>query len=100
MAYFLLKLQSPRPTFPFDASEAEMAQMKEHAGFWQEQADAGTAIVVGPVFDPAGAWGMALVEVDDEPAAHALLQDDPIITANMGFAYEVLPVPSLILRRG
>jgi uncharacterized protein YciI len=100
MAYFLLRLRSPRPTFPFDASEEEMTRMKEHAAFWQGQADAGTAIVVGPVFDPAGTWGMALVEVEDEPAAHALLHVDPIITTDMGFSYDVLPVPSLILRRG
>ncbi|MFC7396163.1 YciI family protein [Chelatococcus sp. GCM10030263] len=100
MAYFLLRLRSPRPTFPFDASEAEMARMKEHAAFWQGQADAGAAIVVRPVFDPAGTWGMEVEEVEDEPAAQALLRADPAIAADLGFSYDVLPVPSLILRRG
>jgi uncharacterized protein YciI len=100
MAYFLLRLKAPRPSFPFDATEEETARMQEHFAFWQEKADAGTAIVVGPVFDPAGVWGMGLVEVGDESAARALYESDPIIRAGLGFSYDVLPVPQLILRRG
>ncbi|BAF90010.1 conserved hypothetical protein [Azorhizobium caulinodans ORS 571] len=89
-----------RPTFPFDATEAEMAAMGQHMAYWQQQAEAGPAIAVGPVFDPAGAWGLALVEADDEAQARRLSEDDPITGMNLGFSYEVLPVPSLILRRG
>jgi len=100
MAYFLLRLKGPRPSFPFDATEEEKARMQEHSAFWQEKADAGIAIVVGPVFDPDGAWGMGLVEVGDESAARALYEADPIIRAGLGFSYDVLPVPQLILRRG
>ena len=73
--------------------------MTAHMAFWQASAEAGAAIAVGPVFDPAGAWGMALVEVVDEDEATVLSQKDPVITADLGFTYEVLAVPSLILRR-
>lgn len=100
MSHYLLRLRHARPTFPFDATDAEKAGMAAHAAFWQQQVDEGPAIAVGPVFDPAGAWGMALVAASDEAEAHRLSQSDPIVGMDLGFAYEVLPVPSLILRRG
>ncbi len=100
MAYFVLRLNPPRPTFPFDASERELSLMGEHAEYWQGKTEVGTAIAVGPVFDPSGSWGLALVEVDDAEAAEALTYQDPIIRAEAGFTYEVLPVPSLLLRGG
>ena len=54
MAYFLLRLEPPRPSFPFDATEAEKALFSAHSGYWMEQAEAGAAIAVGPVFEPGG----------------------------------------------
>jgi uncharacterized protein YciI len=98
MPYFLLRLSPPRPTFPFDATDAEKALFDRHAAYWLDQAEAGAAVAVGPVFDPAGAWGLALVEAPDEAAAIALGNRDPVIAADAGFAYALAPVPSLILR--
>ncbi|MEP9348924.1 YciI family protein [Xanthobacter sp. KR7-225] len=100
MDHFLLRLRPPRASFPQDASGAEMEAMGAHGAYWQGLAEDGPALAVGPVADPAGIWGMALVEVDDAGHAKALADADPIITAGLGFAYEVMPVPSLILRRG
>jgi uncharacterized protein YciI len=99
MAYFLLRLTPPRPSFPFDATAAEKALFSDHAAYWLERAEAGQAIAVGPVFDPAGTWGLALVEAEDAERAQALGATDPVVTADAGFAYTVSPVPSLILRR-
>lgn len=98
MAHFLLRLSPPRASFPQDASAAEMTAMGAHSAYWQDQADRGAALAVGPVADPGGIWGMALVDVEDEARAQGLADGDPIITADLGFTYEVLPVPSLILR--
>ena len=53
---------------------------------------------VGPVFDPASAWGMAVVDVADAGAASALTAEDPIVRAGAGFRYEIYPVPQAILR--
>lgn len=98
MAYFALKLVSPRPSFPMDATEPEQKAMQAHFAYWQRLADEGRAIAVGPVFDPAGPFGLALIEVDDQAQAEALSQADPVITAGLGFHYQVFPIPSLILR--
>ncbi|MEP9355101.1 YciI family protein [Xanthobacter sp. KR7-65] len=99
MPHFLLRLSPPRPSFPSDASAAEMDAMGAHFAFWQGQAEAGTALAVGPVADPAGIWGMAVVEVADEAAATGLCVQDPVILADLGFAYEIMPILSLIERR-
>ena len=99
MAYFHLKLLPPRSTFPHDATPAEMAAMQEHAVYWQGNADQGKALAVGPVFAEGGAWGMALVEAGDASEAQAIADADPVITAGLGFRFEIAPIPSLILRR-
>ena len=98
MGYFLLKLASPRPTFPFDITEAEGAAMAEHAVYWRKLADEGHAVAVGPVFDSKGAWGLAIVETENEAEAEAFGAADPVIRASLGFRYEASPMPSLILR--
>ena len=98
MGYFHLKLVSPRPTFPFDITEAEGAAMAEHAVYWQKLAADGHAIAVGPVFDPKGPFGLAIVETENEAEAEALGAADPVVKAGFGFRYQVTPMPSLILR--
>ncbi len=100
MPVHLCKLLPPRPTFPGDMTPEEGRLMQEHGAYWQGQADKGVAVVVGPVFDPAGVWGMAVVDVADADAASALTAQDPIIRAGAGFRYEIHPVPQAILRNG
>ena len=54
---------------------------------------------MGPVLDPAGPFGLAVVEVEDEAGARALGLADPVVAADVGFSCEVMPTPLLILRR-
>jgi uncharacterized protein YciI len=98
MAYFFMRLVPPRPTFPHDGTGEEMAAMKRHAEYWHQNAEGGSAVVVGPVFEGEGAWGMAVVSVEDQEAARALADADPIIRSGLGFRFEILPMPSIILR--
>ncbi|MGO4564559.1 YciI family protein [Rhizobium sp. 2YAF20] len=99
MAYFHLKLTPPRQSFPHDATAEEMAAMQRHAAYWRQNAETGMAIAVGPVFEQQGAWGMAIIEVADVEAARAAGNADPVVLADLGFRYEVSPIPSLILRQ-
>ena len=55
------------------------------------------AIIFGPVLDPKGTWGVAIVEVASEPEAHILSRNDPAVQA--GFTFEVYPMPGAILRK-
>jgi uncharacterized protein YciI len=88
MAYFHLKLVAPRPTFAFDMTDAEKAVMARHVEYWNGLVDAGTAVLFGPVMDPAGPFGLAIVEAADEAAARALMEQDPVAQAGLGFRVE------------
>lgn len=100
MPYYLLRLHAPRPEFPHDMTEAERAAMGLHAAYWQELADAGTALAVGPVMDPTGAWGLAIVSTETQETALELGLADPVIGADLGFSWAVFPFGGMILPKG
>ncbi len=91
MATFFLKLIPPRPTFPFDMSADERRVMGEHAVYLRAQFDAGKVVVYGPVLDPSGAYGMAVLAVADEAEARRLLDADPTVRAGLN-RYELAPM--------
>ncbi len=97
MNYYLYKLVVPRPTFRTDMTEAESTIMRDHIGYWTGLADDGTAVVFGPVADPAGSWGLAVVEADTEHAVRALAAADPAIASELA-TFEIYPMPGTITR--
>jgi uncharacterized protein YciI len=98
MAHFFYKLIPPRPTFPADMTEKEGAVMQEHFGYWARLIEERRAVAYGPVMDPNGTYGVAVVDVDDEATARGIAEGDPAITANAGFGFEVHPMPDAIVR--
>ena len=98
MAHFLYKLIPPRPTFPADMTEEEGTVMQEHFGYWAKMIEERRAVAYGPVMDPNGTYGIAVVEVDDEATARSIAEGDPAITASAGFGFEVHPMPDAIVR--
>src|SRR5207302_9228675 len=78
MMRFLFRLISPRPTFPMDMTESERKVMGEHVSYWTALRDKGIAIVFGPVLDPKGVWGVAVVETPDQATARALVANHPV----------------------
>jgi uncharacterized protein YciI len=94
--HFLYKLIPPRPTFDRDMSEAEGAIMGRHVAYWQELAEQGTAIVFGPVSDPGGAWGLAVVEAETDDEVRALGDADPAVVSRLA-RVEVCPMPGAIV---
>jgi uncharacterized protein YciI len=61
-----------------DMTESERKVMQDHVVYWTGLRDKGTAIVFGPVLDPKGVWGVAVVETPDEATARAILANDPV----------------------
>lgn len=95
--YFLYKLIPPRPTFAADMTQAEAAVMERHAAYWQGLVDAGIAIVFGPVADPTGTWGLAVVKAEAADDVHALGVGDPAVTSDLA-TFEVYVMPNAIVR--
>ena len=93
MKTYFCKLQGPRPTFPADMTPEEAEAMQRHAAYWRACMEKGAVVAFGPVADPAGTYGMLILEVEDAAAAQALVQADPVIEASIGFRFEMHPMP-------
>lgn len=96
MPHFVYKLIPPRPTFPADMTEE--AVMQEHFGYWARLIEDRRAVAYGPVMEPNGTYGIAVLDVADERVARSLAEGDPAITSSAGFDFEVHPMPDAIVR--
>ncbi len=74
---FFVRLVSNRPDFAMSMTVDEQATMRAHAEFLQGQLAAGTLVVAGPVFDPAGVFGMAVFEAESLDEVRRILERDP-----------------------
>ncbi len=94
----MFRLTSPRPTFAMDMTEAERAIMQNHVAYWKRLVDEGQAVAFGPVLDPKGVWGVAIIELDDTVDPETIRSKDPVHVAHLG-SYEILPMsPGTITR--
>jgi uncharacterized protein len=71
--------------------------MGQHVAYWHEQTERGPAIVFGPVADPAGAWGLAVVDAESEEGVRTLGLADPAVTAQLA-RFEVYAMPGAVDR--
>ena len=88
----------PSPTFPGDLTPPERELMQRHAASWRGLMAQGDAHVFGPVADPAGAYGLGVLEVDSEDEARALAADDPALTSGLGRT-ELAPMRAVLPAR-
>ncbi len=95
--HFVYKLIPPRPSFASDPTQTEAGIMARHFGYWRRLMDRGIAVVYGPVADPAGSWGLAVVEAESEEDVHALGVDDPAVSSGVA-TFEVFAMPDAIVR--
>jgi uncharacterized protein YciI len=69
--------------------------MNEHSAYWKQLLEKNIALVYGPVFEPKGAWGMAIIEVENEAVANELAFNDPTIKANL-HTFELHPMRAVV----
>jgi uncharacterized protein YciI len=95
--YVMVRLNPPRPTFPTDMTEKEAAAMAEHSRYWRGLLADGKAVAFGPVLDPAGVWGLGLLEVDDPADAEKITAADPAVVGGV-VRTDTFPMLSAIVR--
>jgi len=78
-------------------TQAEAKLMQEHSAYWRQLMSKGNVIVFGPVSDPKGTYGIAVIRLEDNADANLLGMNDPTIKANIGFTFEVYPMPQAVL---
>ena len=98
MPHYLCKLRPPRATFIDDMTPEETLLMRAHREYWTPRVEMGVVVAMGPVGDPAGGYGVAIIEAASEAALEAMQEADPIIAAGRGFAYENLPMLAIAVR--
>ena len=80
-----------------DMTDSERDVMMKHVAYWTEHAANGIAIVFGPVADPAGGWGVAVVNVRDDQHLAYLIDKDPATVAKIGMRYETRFMPQAVI---
>ena len=98
MPHYLCKLKPPRATFMADMTSDEELLMRAHREYWTPMVETGVVVAMGPVADPAGGFGIAIVEAASQSALDAMLAEDPVIVAGRGFAYESRPMLAIAVR--
>ncbi|GAA4287966.1 YciI family protein [Georgenia daeguensis] len=98
MEHFLYRLIPPRPTFPADATDAENRIMEAHFGYWTGLINERKVVAYGPVMDPRGTYGVAILEVPDAAAAQAIADGDPAVRSDAGFGSELHPMGDTVVR--
>ena len=98
MPHSLCKHRPPRPTFIDDMAPDEAVLMRAHREYWTPRVETGVVVAMGPVADPAGGYGIAIVEAASQSALDAMLAEDPVIVAGRGFAYESRPMLAIAVR--
>ncbi len=88
-SYYFLKLNPPRSTFMNDMSPEERSIMLKHVEYWKPYVNDGTVLVLGPVFDPAGGYGIAVIGVEDDNQLNTIIKNDP---ANGLNRYDIFPM--------
>lgn len=58
--------------------------MVEHINYWSELLRCGVAVAFGPVLDPDGVWGAAVLEAENEHEAERIRANDPVVKAGIG----------------
>ena len=98
MPHYLCKLRPPRATFVADMTSDEASLMRAHREYWTPRVETGVVVAMGPVADPAGGYGVAIIEAASESALEAMQASDPVIAAGCGFSYENHLMPMIAVR--
>ena len=81
-----------------DMTRDEALLMRAHREYWTPWVETGVVVAMGPVADPAGGYGVAIIEAASEAALEAMQGADPVIAAGRGFAYENLAMLAIAVR--
>lgn len=76
---------------------AEGALMAQHGAYLNDLLEKGKLIVAGPVFDPAGAFGIAILEVESAEEAQQITAHDPTVLAGLNTC-DAVPMNAGVMR--
>lgn len=87
---YFMKLIPPRPTFAQDMTAAERELMTQHVAYVRGYFERGSVLLYGPVLDPEGSFGIAVLEME-EAEMKEFVAGDPTISAGLN-TFSVAPM--------
>jgi uncharacterized protein len=87
--YYFLKLNPCRANFAQTMTSQENQIMQEHISYCTSFLNNGKIVAYGPVLDPKGAYGVAIMKVDDEQEVKDFIANDPASSINR---YDYFPM--------
>jgi uncharacterized protein YciI len=97
MKYYVFKLIAPRANFISTMTPAELELMQRHGAYLNSWMARGNIVVYGPVLDPAGAYGLAVVRLEAGVDPASIWMDDPVIKSQTGFRYEIAAMAAAVV---
>src|SRR5258706_14532556 len=79
--HFMLKLNPCRPTFAQDMTKEERDIMQQHFVYWKDLMQKEFVLVFGPVMDAKGAYGLGIIEAEEEEVK-TFIANDPASKIN------------------
>ena len=79
-----------------DPSADGTGLMHEHGVYGRGRMKRVMVAAFGPVADPNGGFGMAILRLGDEVDPQPFAAGDPAVKAEAGFAFEVDPMPKVV----
>ncbi len=70
---------------------AEAEVMERHVAYWQDLLNREVALAFGPVLHPEDPWGLGLLELEDERAAHVIAEGGPAVQSGT-CTYDLVPM--------
>lgn len=89
--HYFFKLVPPRATFAQTMSKTERELMDEHGSYFQRHFEEGRVLLFGPVMATTGAFGIGILEVDNEAEARRFGENDPSVEAGLN-TFEIHPM--------
>ena len=71
--------------------------MEQHFAYWSRFEQRGIVVVLGPVLDPSGTWGLGVIAADDQNDISALGAEDPAVKSGMS-TFEVYAMADPFIR--
>ena len=97
---FFCKLHPPRASFLQDMTPEDGALMQQHGEYWREWMARGHILAFGVVGDPAGVYGVGIVDFPSESAVRSFTDGDPTVRSGKGFSFEIHPMPFGVVSPG
>ena len=78
------------------AEEAKL--MQQHEDYWKAQFATGSVLIIGPVLDSKGVFGMAVLETATEEEARTLAMNDPSVKSGLN-KVEISPMRVFLMKK-